>query len=416
MPDMSRTKKEWNMSSIGHIDAYVGIYLLAYGIWLVAAILSVSFVGVRLGSIDGLMRYAGLAGALLAYLISGNWRRVDIGAVAILIVLLIAFANTAASSLIDLIVFVYCGRFIRFERLASLSACVSAIALVSVVGLAEFGFIENYATFSEFGRNREYLGFLYALQPAQVLFNISCLTCYLRREKLSVPLALLLLAANFFIYEKTDSRLSTGIAAFVVICTLLLRFSAGRRTIGNLFRLLAPLSFIACFIASWWLVIAYDPVDPFFSQLNILLEGRLVWAQQALDQYGTTLFGQQLSFVGSGLSMTGSIASSSAYNYVDMLFIRLPMVYGWIVTVIVLVAFTWLAHIASKRRDYWLALALTAIAMHCLVDDLSIQLQFNSFLFLFGAFIDSRSRRAVAGLRSTGQPQERGHLVSKVAS
>lgn len=367
-------------------SSYEILFLAAYGMWLAAQIVSCSFLG-ALGSFDGLLRYAGIAGALLAYFLSGRWKWIDLFAAAVLVVVLVVAANTGVSSLMDLIIFIYSGRFIDFNRIVKVSFWVSVLSLAMVVLLAECGYIENFRTLSEFGREREYLGFLYALQPAQVMFNIACLACYSKKSRLSLPLAIALLVAIIWIYQKTDSRLSTGIAAAIVLCTFILRFEAGQRILGSVLKVLAPVSFVLCFVVSWFMVSQFSSANAFYAGVNHLLEGRLYWAQCALFQYGTTLFGQQITFVGSGLSMTGEAANAAAYNYVDMLFIKLPIEYGWLFTILVLVAFSWVLFAAAKKSDYWLLLVLAAIAAHCLVDDLAIQLQFNTFLFLIGVFL-----------------------------
>ena len=67
-----------------------------------------------------------------------------------------------------------------------------------------------------------------------------------------------------------------------------------------------------------------------------------------------------------------------------MLFIKLPIEYGWLFTIVTIVLISYIALLAIRSKDYSLAIVLTAIAAHCLIDDLAIQLQFNSFLFLAG--------------------------------
>ena len=153
---------------------------------------------------------------------------------------------------------------------------------------------------------------------------------------------------------------------------------------------------------SWIITAGYDRLDSFYAHLNYVLGNRLYWGQLALDSYGTGLFGQTIEFVGSGLTAEGRLADVGSYNYVDMLFIKLPIEYGWLFTIVVIVLMSYVTLTSVRSKDYSLAIVLVAIAAHCLIDDLAIQLQFNSFLFLAGIAFQQPGTSALCERGSLG--------------
>lgn len=136
-----------------------------------------------------------------------------------------------------------------------------------------------------------------------------------------------------------------------------------------------------------------------YSELNTFLNGRLGLGQRALAQYGTTLFGQNIDFIGNGLGVDGKLNVSGAYNYVDCLYVRLPILYGWVFTVLFMTGMTFLSLWAARKRDYALLLVLIAIAFHGVIDDLTIRLQFCTFLFLLGTYVsEAIGEKSVKGM------------------
>ncbi len=371
---------------MGNVDAYETVFLLSYGVWLIAMLLLSSFFAALFGTYAlTAARYAGLFGAALSIFMRRNYVAAEVFAAFLAVVLLFISTRTNAPSLLDLLIFVYCGRFVDFKKIARESLWIMSLLLLVVVSSALAGLINNYISVTWDGsiiRRREYLGFLYALQPAQLMFNITLLAIFLKGERFSTSLAVALLVANLFIYFKADARLSTTISVAAIFVALLLRNGILKRSLGRFLLFAAPVAFIACFAICWVLTAGYSANSAFFHDLNFILGDRLRLAQNGLDMYGTTLFGQTIDFIGGGLGLDGKVNSSGNYNYIDCLYVRLPILYGWVFTALFLIGMSAAGLWAARKRDCRLALILTAIALHCVVDDLVIRLQFCTFLFL----------------------------------
>lgn len=381
------------------VDAYEGVFLASYGAWLMAMLLSSTFFAASISAtLLMVIRYVGIVGAVLALFLRGDHRATE--ALSLFLIVLITYITTKtnAPAFLDLVVLIYCGRFTNFKKIARESLWLTGFLLVITVLSARAGIIENYISQDlDRGelRRREYLGFLYALQPAQLMFNITCLVIFLNDEGLSIPSAIILLVANLFIFMATDGRLSFYISVVLIVITFLLKWNTVKKTFGRFLTFSAPFIFVICFIFCWLATAAYSGSNPVFHELNSILGNRLSLGNRALSEYGTTLFGQSIDFVGNGLGVNGKLNKSGIYNYVDCLYIRLPILYGWVFTALFLFGMTISTIWAAKKRNYSLVFIFAMIAAHCVIDDLVIRLQFCTFLFLIGSDLVEVVNRAV---------------------
>lgn len=368
-------------SSILYRDAYTAIFILSYGIWLISQMIAVSFFIAKVGTTGiNLMRYAGVAGCVLSAIVSGRFSRSDIPSAFALLALCLISSRTNAALFADMFVIVYCSRYIPFGILAAESLIISVASLAATVLAAKMGLILNFTTGGI--RVREYLGYLYALNPSQIIYNITGIVIYIKREKISIYTILSLILVNVYIFSATDSRLSFFISIAMLVSALLMKAPRLRALATRILGFLAPVSFLFLFIVAWHMTVNYSPLDGFYYHLNDVLGNRLALGHSALEQYGTSLLGQTVDFIGNGLNPDGSLNNSGVYNYVDCAFIRLPIQYGWLFTFLILIFFTIQAARAAKDKDPWCLLVLFAIALHCVLDDLALRLQFNTFLFL----------------------------------
>lgn len=392
--------------SLASFSVDEGAFLVSYGAWLMAMLLNSTFFAASISNtVLVTFRYIGIAGALLSiFMRREHWASEAFG---LFIVVLLVFitTRTSASFLLDLVVFVYCGRFVDFKRIARVTLWIASLLLVLTVLAAEAGIIENYVSFDlneGVIRRREYMGFLYALQPAQLMFNITCLVVFLRGEQFTSPYAVALLLSNTLIFLKTNARLSFSISIALVFLALMLRVCIGKRTFGRFLVIAGPSAFIVCFALCWIITVDYPGQGSLLVEINHVLGNRLALGHEAIAKYGTTLFGQGIEFIGNGLDLNGKLNNSGVYNYVDCLYIRLPILYGWVFTVIFLVGMTFAAVCAARKSNYCLVLILVFIAIHCIVDDLVIRLQFCTFLFLAGSSFTAALNELLARKKADG--------------
>ena len=309
----------------------------------------------------------------------------------------VAFCSFAAmragtNVVMIMVLFVYVGRRTDFRITAFVSLIVIALLTISIIGLSQIGLLPNHTPTGE--RTRQYLGFRYPLYPAQCVFMITCLWSYLRGIRISFAEIALLFAINLAIYYATDSRLSFFLSIgllFVVMVLKLLSFSKHFPNWTEGFFNLKPAGIIlsACFILCAAISIAftaaYDPSNDFIQNLNTSLGGRLQYGYKGLTEYGIPWAGQFVDTNGNGLSPDGTRnIPSTGYFYIDCLYVLVLVRYGFVFFVAFVGSLTAACWYAWKSKQGFMLIALIFIALHCVIDDLSLYIFFNPFLILCG--------------------------------
>ncbi len=281
--------------------------------------------------------------------------------------------------------FAYCGRRVPFRRIAVFVLNLTFVLVVFVILSGYVGIIENFVVDNK-GRVREYLGFRYALFPSAHLLNMISLWVWLKKDKMPLPGACFWAAAGAWMYIKTDSRLSFVLGLCILLTGLILRWLP--RILDKLHpvRWLLALSFPLCAAVSMGLTVFYDKNIPWMAALNKALSSRLSLGRNSLDNYGWRWFGQTIDWVGNGLNAYGQV-EEGAYDYVDCLYVRLLQNFGPIFLVLFLVLVTAALFRASRRRDTFLLVVLATVAAHCMLDDLSMYLYYNTFWIALGQLL-----------------------------
>lgn len=376
------------------LDVNIGeaCYALALGIWIFFSILSyTSMFAITLqGMPIRVIRLFCLSLLLLGELVGGKHNFASILFLFFVISADLYLTEQLNSSVMEGLLFIYCGRNFSFRKAALTSFVSIAMALIVVVGASSFGIIRDYVDISAM-RTRHYLGFLYSLHPSMYIFTLTCLWLYLREDNLQIVELIIWSLLNYLVYKATVSRLSFVLALFVLLVVLFVRATKGRFILNRTVALLCVSSFIVAAVFSFVVTVLYTPTDPIFAKLNSssLLAGRLSLGQNALDDYGITAFGQSIQFIGNGLRADGSL-TTGRYNYIDCLYILILVRYGWVYLLGFLVLMTIAAWHAWQLRDPYLLAILATTALHCVIDDLMFYLYFNPFLLLAGVAFSTR--------------------------
>lgn len=383
------------------------LFFAAYGVWLAFSIGYTSFYAVQIDGIYKFVRIGCIALLFLAELAGGRHSLGSVIGIGLVGACSLIVRSSGLGSLIDMLLFIYCARDIGFRRIAKFSLAVMALSVAFVTASAYAGVITNYAVSGL--RPRVYMGFRYALFPAQYVFMITCLAVYLRKDSLGLLESAVLLGVNYLVFSQTNSRLSFCLAALLIVAAHVMRFSHGdiskSKLAGLVFVGIFPL--VACL--ALLLTVSYDPSVAWQSSLNEVLGGRLRLGRAAVSLYGIEPFGQEVHWVGNGLDMYGR-AATDTYLYVDSLFVRVSIQLGWLVALLFVVLLSLVCKRAWNAGDRYLGLVLIAIAIHCLIDDLSLYLYYNTFLFLMG---ELASRRAGWGCGEAGCRKAGSRAVKK---
>lgn len=296
----------------------------------------------------------------------------------------IAYNTSFFSDVVMLLAFVYCGRNISFEKIAKITIYTSSSILIFVILSSYAGIINNYIENTEM-RRREYLGFRYSLYPAAIIFNITALVLYINRGKIKLRQVLLLLISNFFVFYKTNSRLSFYMAVLMIIITPLFQKFPKILENSKIFHIGMGLSFIIAAVCSVVLTVIYNPNIEWMKKLNAIFNDRLKFGNRSLMMYGVSILGKRnMEWIGNGLDSAGN-KSTETYLWVDNFYISIIQRFGILVSIVIILLLTFTLFKCWKVKNYYLMLILTLIAGHCMIDDLFLYLNYNTFWFVIGS-------------------------------
>ena len=283
-------------------------------------------------------------------------------------------------------IFIYSARNMEVNKILRISYVISVFMLVFIILSSYLGIIQNYIYYSAL-RERQYLGFRYALYPSSILCNIIFLKVYLEKENISWLSLICLLVANYVLFQYTDSRLTFILGVALIVFSTIMKKSQKFREI--LLNRTFIWSFLVLALLSIYATINYDYLSDWQSDLNEALGGRLSLGNSTLKFYGYGLFGKTLSLSGNGLDENGML-NTSTYDYVDNLYVLLLLRAGIIFLFIFLVAMTIIMKKIYIQKDSYLYIIFILLAFHGIIDDLIMLPQYNSFWFIVAALFMGR--------------------------
>ncbi|WP_454948282.1 hypothetical protein [Gemella sanguinis] len=283
-------------------------------------------------------------------------------------------------------IFIYSARNMEVNKILRISYVISLVMLVFIILSSYLGIIQNYIYYSAL-RERQYLGFRYALYPSSILCNIIFLKVYIEKENVSWVSLICLLIGNYILFQYTDSRLTFMLGAVLIIFSAIMKKSQKFREI--LLNRVFIWSFLVLALLSIYATLNYDYLSDWQSDLNEALGGRLSLGNSTLKFYGYGLFGKSLSLSGNGLDENGML-NTSTYDYVDNLYVLLLLRAGIIFLFIFLVSMTIIMKKIYIQKDSYLYIIFILLAFHGIIDDLIMLPQYNSFWFVVAALFMGR--------------------------
>ena len=283
-------------------------------------------------------------------------------------------------------IFIYSARNMEVNKILRISYIISLVMLVFIILSSYLGIIQNYIYYSAL-RERQYLGFRYALYPSSILCNIIFLKVYIEKENVSWLSLICLLIGNYILFQYTDSRLTFMLGTVLIIFSAIMKKSQRFREI--VLNRAFIWSFLVLVLLSIYATLNYDYLSDWQSDLNEALGGRLSLGNSTLKFYGYGLFGKTLSLSGNGLDENGML-NTSTYDYVDNLYVLLLLRAGIIFLFIFLVAMTIIMKKIYIQKDSYLYIIFILLAFHGIIDDLIMLPQYNSFWFVVAALFMGR--------------------------
>lgn len=265
---------------------------------------------------------------------------------------------------------------INIRKIIKMTCYVQVITLLLCVGLSQVGILQDYI-FDPNGRGRHGLGFVWTTTAPILFFFFMMSYIYLRKEKMHTLEFIILEVLNYWLFIKTDARMSFYLSSLMLVFVFVMRFYWQNRDdirMKNKILVLAPV-FMCC--VALVLHAAYDSSSESWNALNSLLSGRLALGYNGLEEYGMTLFGQPIRWIGFSHS-----AASGTYNYVDCSYLQILLENGIVSLVVVVLAYIYIMFMAVKVKDFYLQTIILFIVTFSITEPRLMNLGFNPFPFL----------------------------------
>ncbi|MCD8005046.1 MAG: hypothetical protein LUE91_05275 [Oscillospiraceae bacterium] len=363
------------------------VFAFSYCLYVVFAILATTqfcnFGGAAL--LINVSKYIAVCGVaasiIMRKILSKKWLfAFSMGVILCIVVML---TNERLSQTIILFLFIICGgMMVSSEKvfniyLKTVCAVVLLTVFLYIVGIYEYDVV------SSSNRMRLYLGFTYTTYLPNYLFHILLVYFALLKKDITIVETGIVLAINYIIYLLTYTNAVYYEVYLLLVLLWTLKLWKGpfqTKTFSICMALIMP---VLCAL-SFFMALEYDASKPIWIALNALLSTRLSLSHNAIQEYGLSLFGSNITWV------TGryGIERTEEYFYVDCSYINTALTFGIIVLMLVIVGFSVLGYKASKEHKYALCISLILLAVHSFSDPQLLDLKYDPFLLiLVGCFV-----------------------------
>lgn len=275
---------------------------------------------------------------------------------------------------------------IPFRKVVKAVLIAEVIVTVIIISLACTGIIENriYGRTNESAK-RYSLGFKDCKYPAIFVWSITILYIYLKNKKITKKDIISLLLLNIIFFILTDSK-SEFICSLIAIISAPIILKIKNIKIKKAITYTAKYIMIVSFIIMLILTFFYNSHNPIMKTLDTKLSGRLNLSHRALENYGITIFGQHIKWIGLNSIYLGK-AKKVEMNFVDCSYLKVMFEYGIAGITLLLTGYWKLINKKNIYNNKILLLSIIVIAIHSIFDPQLLALPMNIFLLLINSVL-----------------------------
>ena len=361
------------------------LFYMAFGLFMISSVFelttwSMDLVGnsTPFAQLLKYVRYIAYILCILKISIKKSYKRKDIIIIFFSYILLLAsYFGCLNKTMVLYMLLVISAEDIEVKDILLIAVSIQSIILSLMVFLSQMGIIEDYIRDPNI-RPRHFLGFIWTSMGPYLYFFIVLEIILLKKEKVSRIFYFMLWAIEYWFYMMTDSKM-----AFMLTSVVLAFFAFFRKKInkGILLKKIEGESIIIPYIVAAFSIMIhwlYTDNNIILNKLNTMLSGRLQLGYQAIKEYGVTLWGQPIEWI--GYSRIEELRG--AYNYVDSSYVRLMLEFGLIFLILVVAAYGIILKRAIKNKDFYLAWVVIFVLIFNVTEPRLINLTFNPFILL----------------------------------
>ena len=345
------------------------IYLIAFTLWLLGSCLQITFwVDYPVIRIVCLYFLQSAFVFLLLYFLLKPYSKKDIfGFILLCIAGILADKSVYGKELIYCVIFIWFSKDLDLKRVFTLYLFIQGSVLFITVLGAKSGLILN----KEFGNNTDRiqyaLGYTFATYSAHILAFLTIIW-FLVKKDAGILSVLILFLLNLYVYSQNRGRTDLIVASWGLIGFLLEKLNKRlkcekytiQKKLGNIY-IYSTLLFI---LVTWCIRLSYYYYPKYMEGINTLFTGRPDLEIKAIIDYGFSIFGRIIRWVGIGSWEASNYILK--YNYVDNSFLKTTLTYGLLYGAFLYSCLFSLLIRFRKRNDIYELIATSCLVLYSL--------------------------------------------------
>lgn len=363
------------------------IYFLAFVIYFLPAFLNDTTFAETFG--DHWLRilsYLSIPLLLFKVYVLDNWNIRQQSLITLMFLLgLLTWRVTHEVHLLIIFPFVIAAKNVSFKDIMSWYLYIGASLMLSVAVIALLGIIPNLIYYDPQRPTRYSLGMDYPSTIATHYLYFCLAYCYLKFGKLKWFDYGLVIIGDIICMLLTNTRLDF-IATLLLVPVVIIAQRAFKGY--QLSRIFASFWWMAVPVTAWVTIISsyfFNPSNHVMRTFNSLFSGRLFLGHEAFGKYKINLFGRTIkehTYVGSkGLKLSRNIGPSNIhYFYIDSGYMRMILLWGLIVSILLITVMTYLAIRSTIHKTFILSALILIASLNFMFEPYLINIVYNPLL------------------------------------
>ena len=272
----------------------------------------------------------------------------------------------------------------NFKNIIKYTLMINVLLTFITIICSELKFIPEIIIAREDGTLRYSLGFVYPLELMCNYLFIIMMYIYDHSQSFSFKDVVVINIINILLFKLTDARTS-----FILIMLIsMVAYFFNKIDINHFFNFIKKwaLCFFAlvCSFGSIALSWFYSDSNLLLVYINNLLSGRLLLGHQGLNEFGLSLFGKQIEWVGFGAQTDLNYASQN-YNFVDCSYTKNLLDFGVIFFILIIIGYIYILISLYNQKNIMGIIVICFILIVSIVEPRLFQIEMNPFLILMGS-------------------------------
>lgn len=221
-------------------------------------------------------------------------------------------------------------------------------------------------------------GFKYYSSLGYVSMALTAMYLYLHDDISFFKLSIIAIF-NYFLFLVHTTQLSLLLSVIFLVAYVFTRKLNLLNFNNKFWKVVSTIIPSLLCLGTIWLVELYNKNALILSLQFSTLTSRLKYSVQAIDQYGISLFGSEVTMYGNTQKYYGNATSGF---YIDSGFLYSLIAYGIIFTVLIIFIYTLIYRYIASSGDSFLFVWLSVILVACVVNNFLLNCYFNPIIFL----------------------------------